>query len=258
MEISSGHSYQPDFQKILLNSVSRFNFLIHNFAPPTSDGFLVNLAAPEKKIRDKSTAFILDRIRLSKKLGADYYSFHGGFCGYTFNLTAKKSIKPFSKKLASQYFITGLKKIIPYASRTGINIGFENNVVKKGEEKLFITCSIPEIKEIFQTIKSPRLFLHLDAGHLNVTARTFSFSQSEFIKQFREKIFAVHLNENNGLADQGLNFDKSLWLTPYLKSLTNLNYLIVETNGPLTKKYINNLSSTFLISSTSIGAGNTL
>jgi sugar phosphate isomerase/epimerase len=236
VEISSGHSYQADFGRILTAAKKKFNLLLHNFSPPTADGFLVNLAAPEKKLREKSIAFIKQRIRLTKKLGADYYSFHGGFSGYAFDLKTKKQIQPFEQKLARKYFLSGLTELAKYAEKNRIKIGFENNIVRKGEEKLLITCASSEIDEIFRTVKSPYLFLHLDAGHLNVTAKTFNFDKTKFLKKFREKIYAIHLNKNNGLSDQGLNFDKKLWLLPYLKIMPNLKYLIVETNGPLHKK----------------------
>jgi len=242
IEISSGHSFEKNFFKILkLYRRKGVKILLHNYAPPGPPEILLNLSDQNDKNRNLSIKLIKERMLLTKKLGMDYYSFHGGFCARDYqigeNFTNKQLIL---QKYARNLFIKSLKNIAVFAEKIKINIGFENNVVRKDHKGLLVTYSPGEIKKIFKEIPSKNLYLHIDTGHLKVTAKTYNFNKINFLNQFKDKIMAVHLNENNGDNDQNLPIAKNSWFLPLLKKLSSLKYVIFETKSPLTKKIISN------------------
>lgn len=241
IEISSGHKYEKDFfQKLLFYKKEKnVNFLIHNYAPPEKQSdFLINIASNNRDNRNKSIDFIKSRIELTKLIGADYYSFHGGFCVDSFEEIGNQKILPTDKEIARKIFIKSIQELSDFAEAINIKLGFENNVVEKGNEKFLITYEKNEIKEVFDRVKNKNLFLHLDAGHLNVTAKTIGFDKVKFLKTFKDKIYAIHVSKNNGFHDEHLKINKSFWLMRELKIIKKIKYLIVETKGPVSKEYM--------------------
>jgi len=251
LEISSGHRYEKGFFKELVSAKKRGMYImLHNYSPPEPSGLLLNLSDPDKTMRERSVAFMQKSIDLTKKLGFNYYAIHGGFSGYNYKIGEDNTKNKFiTKKLARKYFIDNLKKVVRRAEKQNINIGFENHVIEKGNEQQLITAGISEIAEVFETIKSNRLFLHLDVGHLNVTANTLKFNRLNFLKKFRNKIYATQISKNNGKKDEHLPINKDLWILPHLKTFQNLCYPILETKGPITKKSVRehtNIINSFL------------
>lgn len=241
IEISSGHKYEKHFFEKINNYClkNKIKILLHNYSPPDNKNSLINLSDPDEINRRNSINFIKKRIILTKKLKNDYYSFHGGFSVYDFKINKDNNEKKIiNKDYARKKFIESLEEIILFAEKENINIGFENHVVEEKNKNFLITYSQKEIKEIFGKIKSKNLFLHLDAGHLNVTANTYNFDKINFIKTFRNKIIAIHISKNNGIKDEHKHIDKNFWLIPYLNIFKNLKYIIFETNGPTSKEKI--------------------
>jgi len=238
IEISSGHPFEQNFFQTLLHYKKKgIRFLLHNFSPPDEKSTLVNLSNPDKKEREKVIDFIKKRIDLTKELGMDYYSFHGGFRMPNYSFTEDNSnpeLIPYDTALS--LFVSGLKEIASYAELRGINIGFENHVVVKGNEEKLITYKTEEIESVFDSINSKNLFLHLDVGHLDVTSRTVGLDKKAFIKKFADSVFAIHLHSNNSLEDQHLMINEDHWILPSLPIFTKLKYIIFETNSPLTKE----------------------
>lgn len=80
-----------------------------------------------------------------------------------------------------------LKKIVDTAEKKGINIAIEN-------------LRRPEYFEyIFGNIKSERLKFCFDSGHQN--CRTPDY---DFLSQYKDKLIAIHLHDNDGKEDQHL------------------------------------------------------
>jgi len=51
----------------------------------------------------------------------------------------------------------------------------------------------------------------LDLGHLKVTSHWLSFDKYEFIDKVKDRVFAIHIHENNGLVDEHKALDESSW-----------------------------------------------
>ena len=63
-------------------------------------------------------------------------------------------------------------------------------------------CELWEFERLFSEINSKNLGVLLDIGHLKVTANLLKFDANKFIGKLKDKIFAVHVHENNGRLDE--------------------------------------------------------
>jgi sugar phosphate isomerase/epimerase len=109
--------------------------------------------------------------------------------------------------------IARLKRIVDHAEELGIKVAFENT-------------KIPGYLEfVFNYIKNNNAGICYDSGHAHC-----HFDDKFDWELFKNKIFAVHLHDNNGFADQHLlPFDGTIDWTALAKNLVKANYL-----GPVT------------------------
>jgi Sugar phosphate isomerases/epimerases len=87
------------------------------------------------------------------------------------------------------------------------------------------------LKDIFDSMNSPALGFCYDSGHDYI----WSQSPHEILKRYREKLFAVHLHDNKGLADDHLPAGKGIvnWET-VLAEISKSSYkgsLTLESNS---------------------------
>ncbi len=222
-EISSGHRSQlKDFNKILEKKESGYNFLLHNYPLGEENNLLINLSESDTIKRNLIIDYIKKMIDFSYKLENDYFSFHGGWLN-------EKSVSKDSHKRALDVFIKSLKEINDYAKDRSIKLGIENHVVPKGKENWVIHYGSEDFIQLFQKMNDDNVYLHLDVGHLNVSAETFNFNRFEFMKEFKDRIYAVHIHENKGLNDDHNQIHANSYFLPYLKNFTNLKYTVLET-----------------------------
>ena len=51
----------------------------------------------------------------------------------------------------------------------------------------------------------------LDLGHLKVTSHWLDFDKHEFIDRVKNRVFAIHIHENNGLVDEHEKLSETSW-----------------------------------------------
>ncbi len=109
--------------------------------------------------------------------------------------------------------ILRLKKIISYAKSLDIKIAFENTRMKG------------YLEYVFEKIDSDNIGICFDSGHYH------AFFNDDFdFNKFKDKIFAVHLHDNDKSSDQHLiPFDGTLDWNKIATNLQESNY-----NGPIT------------------------
>ena len=109
--------------------------------------------------------------------------------------------------------IARIKRIVEHAEELGIKVAFENT-------------KIPGYLEfVFDYIKNDNAGICYDSGHAHC-----HFGDKFDFERFKDKIFAVHLHDNNGFADQHLlPFDGTIDWNALAKNLVKANY-----NGPIT------------------------
>jgi sugar phosphate isomerase/epimerase len=232
VEISSLHPYESHVREKLQGFQTNYNavFLLHNFAPAAKESFLVNLSDIEPIFRKRSREFIKERILLTKELGMDYFSFHAGFC-----VNYKQGIHEYDDRLghdeAMDVFIDELKDIVSFASDHGVHLGVENHVCIWENTDNLLLFEKTDFQQLFEAISSKYLHLHLDLGHLKVTANEQGFDREEFLSVLGDKVMAMHVHDNTGVkVDCHAPFTTDFWFKKqHFQYLTNIKYVILET-----------------------------
>ena len=105
------------------------------------------------------------------------------------------------------------QKIVDYAEKLGIKVAFENT-------KIF-----GYLEYVMDGIKNKNAGVCFDAGHCHC-----HFNDKFSWEKLKNRIFAVHLHENDGSGDQHLlPFDADVDWNSYLRGLNSANYI-----GPVT------------------------
>ena len=233
IEISSGH---PDADGSVESTLKYHkdygaSVILHNYAPPAPGDLLINLSERNPVIRQQVIDFLKSRIDLTKELGSDYYSFHGGYrVSYRFGITEYSEAERLSRDQALGTFLTSLEEVVAHADSQQVHIGVENHVVAPASnEKNLIMFNQPDFETMFKQINSEYLHLHLDVGHIKVTSQHLQFDPSGFISEFQDKIMTAHLHDNGGAVDDHEPFLAKAWFLDQLVGLSNLRYACLET-----------------------------
>ena len=233
VEVSSGHPADANSWDAISRYARKHNasVIFHNYAPPDPGDLLVNLSNPDPSERDDVIAFLKSRIDLTKELGSDYYSFHGGYrIPYNFGVRSYDPSQRLARGDALQIFVQAVEAVVVHAEACGVHIGVENHVVEKGNEDNLILYGIEDFQILFDTVRSEYLHLHLDVGHLKVSSETMGFDPQAFLREFRDKIMGAHLHENDGVQDLHERFNEDSWFLEEIRQLPKLRYACLETN----------------------------
>jgi len=111
----------------------------------------------------------------------------------------------------------------------------EPNVVQKfnlvnNKNELSLFAEFPEIEELFQSLNETKLGLLLDLGHTIVTSHWLNFDKDKFVEKCRNKVFAIHVSNNNGLQDQHKSLTKECWQSSKLKKFRNVPITLETMN----------------------------
>ena len=110
-----------------------------------------------------------------------------------------------------------LKKIVEYAKKENVKIAFENTKLKG------------YLEYVLENIKDDNVGLCYDAGHVHV-----HFNDEFDISFAKDRIFAVHLHDNDTTKDQHkIPFDGTIDWNSVIKKLKDNGY-----NGPITLELI--------------------
>jgi len=221
----------------------RYCFIIS----PAKEDFLLNLCDQEPIFRKRAREFIKKRILLTKKIGMDYYSFHAGF-----RVNYKQGIHEYdsrmSNKKAMDIFIDELSEIMSFAEENKIHIGIENHVTIVENINNLILYEKNDFNRLFDEIPSNYLHLHLDLGHLKISAAENNFDKDKFLRLFGDKVMGMHVHDNTGIkvdCHSPFNPDSFWFGKKQLKTLKNLKYCIFETKTYGNKKLINAMKKYF-------------
>lgn len=230
VELGSVHEH---FDKNMLKKF-HFNYLIHNYFPPPKIPFNFNLASKNLEILKKSRELAKNAIDLCCEINSPLYTFHAGF-----TVDPPKLGEPLprmdiqDRKNAIKVFSNEVNELLDYSSSMGIKVAMEPNVVQKfnlvnGENKLCLYADYEEISELYEIIKNNHLGILLDLGHTSVTSHWLDFDRDEFVKKCENKIFAIHVSNNDGLQDQHKALTRDCWQVSKLKMFKHVP-IILET-----------------------------
>lgn len=228
IEISSGHNSSLEmFDEILNKKENGYEILLHNYPLNEPDNILINLSEFDGTKRNLSIKYIQKMIDFTNELDGDYFSFHAGWIINNQDIEARAQTKIRIK--AIDLFIQTLGEVNEYGKDAGVKLGIENHVVEKGNEQKLILYDILDFEKLFQMLNDDNIFLHLDLGHLKISSVTIGFDKMEFIKKFSDKIWGVHMHDNNGIRDTHSIITNDSYFLNELKGLKNLKYPIIET-----------------------------
>ena len=214
------------------------NFIAHHYFPPPEESFIVNLASQDPVILKRSKDQIKRSIRFCHALGIKLFTFHAGFRAdpdEKLRFPRGQPVTPY--ETAFNTFIESVREIEHYAQGRGIRIAIENNVlsdynVVDGQNPFLLLCEVEEFEKLWERIPSTNVGVSLDLGHLKVTSHWLGFDRYEFINKVKDKIFVIHIHENDGLVDQHRELDEESWCLKVTKerSLTHLPIVLEATN----------------------------
>ena len=159
----------------------------------------INAIWEEGEIGDELTNRFIDDIKICKENGIDMVIMH----------VTTKFIAP----LYNEIGLNRIKKIVNYAKKLGVKVAFENLKIKG------------YLEYIINNIDNDNVGICYDAGHCHA-----HFKDEFNWELFKNKIFAIHLHDNDGTDDQHLlPFDGDISWKNVIKKLKEANY-----NGPIT------------------------
>lgn len=198
-----------------------FNFLCHHYFPPPEKPFIVNLASSNPMILQCGTEQIKRSIEFCHYMGIKLFSFHAGFRADPranpngkFGFPRDKAVTPY--ETAFDTFVTSVKEINDYALERGISIAVENHVlsdynVVNGKNPFLLLCEAEEFEKLWTRVPSNNVGILLDLGHLKSTSHWLKFDRYEFIERVKDRVFAIHVHENNGQVDKHMALDETSW-----------------------------------------------
>jgi len=215
-----------------------FNLICHHLFPPPQESLIVNLASQDAVILKRSKEQIKRSIDFCDSLGIKLFTFHAGFRAdpdSKLRFLRDKAIAPY--EIAFDTFVESVKEINSYAQNSGIRIAIENNVLSDynvidGQNPFVLLCEAEEFEKLYERIPSVSVGILLDLGHLKVTSHWLGFDKYDFVDRVADRVFAIHVHDNNGQVDEHKELDKTSWCLEVIgrKYLNGLP-VVVESFG---------------------------
>ena len=232
----SGGRYSGTLLNDLLALAPAIRFQVHNYFPPPSDPFVLNLGSLNPEVGDRSVRHVERALEWSKALGGDRYSFHAGFLlDPRVDELGKRipSRNLFDRDQCIEIFVSRVSRLAELAGQAGITLMIENNVLSARNAQQFsanplLMCDPAECLKIMGLLPGSVKQL-IDVAHLKVSANSLKFDPSSMFDLCGERIAGFHLSDNNGLEDSNKPFDEDAWFWPHLKSA--VDYYSVEVYG---------------------------
>lgn len=223
IELGSIHSYAEGMDKI---GGEDLRLMVHNYFPPPRAPIVLNLASPDDMLAAKSVEQIKISIDYAQKVGAELYSFHPGFLldpqgkessgkgNYDFKFNLEDSTAYYDESFSRM--CTRIDVLISYAAGRGVSIAFENegSISKKN---ILLMSTPDEYKKYFSLQEDRSIGMLIDIGHLRLAAKANGFDPCGFIDQYRDRIVALHLHDNDGINDRHAPVCRDGWCLDILK-----------------------------------------
>jgi sugar phosphate isomerase/epimerase len=206
IELSGGTEPYPGLKGDLFELQERFDlsYLCHNYFPPPSEPFVLNIASLDQQVRQKSIDHIKGALDLTKELGGDRFAFHAGFL---LDIPAYLVGRPleelplFDEKASYQAFCDGCSELKEYGE--GLALYVENNVItpanrrRFGKDPFFLTRA-SDHELLYEITGLPVL---LDSGHLKVSCRALGLGFGSEFERLKERTDYFHISDNEGSED---------------------------------------------------------
>lgn len=212
---------------------NKCEFLIHNYFPPPTKPFVLNLASPDKRIREQSLSFVKQTLQLCHELSIPFYSIHAGFLSDPIGFGSNGFIFPESDQrhpvhAAMDHFIQSVMICASEARNLGVELIIENNVCIPEHKGKLLLQSTEEFLDFFHSIPdSLPVGVLLDTGHLQVSAQTLGYNKMDFAYTIGPYIRAFHVHENDGHSDSHQPIKENSWILDLLTMKDFSEYPII-------------------------------
>jgi len=216
VELGASHKYVDGLSPARFKRFG-FSLMVHHYFPPPKEPLILNLASQDATILAKSKKQIKRSIDFCHSLGINLFTFHAGFRvdpDENFRFDQGQPIAPYEKAFAT--FVDSIVDINSYAQERGIRTAVEHNVLSEynvvnGHNPYLLLCEAEEFEKLWERIPSNNVGILLDLGHLKVTSHWLGFDKYEFIDKVKNRVFAIHVHENNGTVDEHRKLDETSW-----------------------------------------------
>jgi sugar phosphate isomerase/epimerase len=222
IELGATHSYRDGLEAQLLKKHD-LNLILHSYFPPPCERIAVNLASQDAAILERSRKQINRSIDFCQVLGTDFFSFHSGFRvepDEHYRFKANGSAAPYETAFAT--LVESVKEINSHAEAKGIRVAIENHGMpeedlSRGENLTYLLCEAWEFERLWEAVLSDNVGMLLDLGHLKLASQSLGFDREEFMDRVKEKVFSIHVHDNNGRADEHREINEESWCLQVLR-----------------------------------------
>ncbi len=224
IELTGNIKYSEGLEALILQYKSLYNFelMIHNYLPVQPEDFVLNLASCDPGTAERSLRLVERMICLSKKLGKDLYSFHPGFLHELLpEIVDDVFVKASKNCNKREDHYKAVRRIIRMNLEDNFKIAVENLFPESRDDMDSFLCTPEDIEDFIAHFKNePNVGILLDLGHINITAKKMDFDKFKALEKLFDnhcdRIFAVHLSENDGSGDDHLVTEPDSWQVEYL------------------------------------------
>ena len=229
IELSGGTEYYENLELDLLELKDKYNlnYRCHNYFPPPTKHFVLNLASLNEETHNASLNHLKKVIKLSELLGSNKFGFHAGFfIDIQVSEIGKKISKEnlFDKKESISRFCEAfkfLKKINP-----SMILFIENNVFSKTNSETYVNENPFMMTNFldYQNLKEKIDFqLLLDVAHLKVSAKSLGLNWKEEFENMMNESHYIHVSNNDGFHDLNNLIKKSSALLGMIREAETKN-----------------------------------
>jgi sugar phosphate isomerase/epimerase len=209
IELTGNIEYCKDVEKVVgwFKKEKGCDFSLHNYIPFWPEPYVINLASTDINAVETTLEHIRRAVSLLKALGKNLYSLHPG---YRYDLLPVLEDNYFKKASLRtnrrEDFFSMLEMISTIILEKDFCLAIENLHPKCPEYPFSFLCSPDDIIFFLDHVKNKNnIGLLLDLGHINVASYRLGFDKYEFLYElfscYSEKIFQIHLSENDGTDD---------------------------------------------------------
>ena len=187
----------------------------------------MNIASNDKRVKERCKTLVEESLYLASLIHVPLYGIHAGYLASANEVVNGKFLFEPTTNEYTKALSNGVQFVNEIASsfeKKGVKLLIENLFPdQQSEHSLF--CSFDQIKDFMSEVPESVGFL-LDLGHLNIASTIMNFDRVKFIDSFLaeygNRLFEVHLSENNGLDDQHLAIDPKSWQLEIVKLINQL------------------------------------
>ena len=221
VELGSTHILERNLQPVL--GRLGMEYLVHNFFPPTTDRFVVNLASRDREVRARSVEYAKNSISFCSEIGAKLYTVHPGFVTDPAGESLSSTTYDFRFGATDRgvyeesfaHLLNSIDALTKNAERNGVVLGVESQGSATESGQLLLQRP-EEFRQFLSTFPTRTVGLNVNLGHLNLASRVFKFDRLSFIEEFAERIVALEISHNDGEKDDHGVLVPGAWYWPII------------------------------------------